>query len=112
MTSVFDRAGQSSRLRAAMARKGLRQRQVAETLGITQASVSEIIRGSRPGTARLPALATLLDVPLEWITTGFPRQEWEAAFASVVARLDDTTPATGARVAVDPIVSTTHDSEA
>jgi transcriptional regulator with XRE-family HTH domain len=70
---------QGKRLRLAMLRKGLTQQQVAELLGVTHSAVSSCVAGRRPNRKHLPRLAAILDVPVEWITTGHPPQPWEAA---------------------------------
>lgn len=83
MNVAVDLTAQARRLRMAIARKNLTQLQVATALGVIQPTVSEILCARRPGRPQLQKLATLLDVPLEWITTGVPRQEWEGAFEPV-----------------------------
>lgn len=55
----------SGKIRAAMARKRIRQADVAEALGLTQVSVSDRLNGRREWRlSELRAVARLLGVPL------------------------------------------------
>lgn len=75
MTSRAEAQGK----RIAMARRriNLEQEDVAKLLGVSQTIVSRIETGKMPGNKHLEDLSTILKVPVEWITTGYPRQEWE-----------------------------------
>lgn len=58
----------NSRLKALRKWRGLTQQDLAEKAGIGQGYLSSIEGGSRAGTAEtLTAIATALDVPVEWI---------------------------------------------
>lgn len=67
---------------AARAGAGLGQQEVAEALGLSQASISDYERGRRrPNLATLLALARLLEVSADWLLTGESppaASDWEA----------------------------------
>lgn len=69
------------RLVLAMERKAQTQTTLAALLGVHQTFISGIIRGTRPGRKYLQRIAELLDVPLEWLTTGYPEQPWAAGLS-------------------------------
>lgn len=65
------------RIRSALGRKGWTISRLARELGISQPNVSAIIAGRWPGRCHYTRLASLLGVPIEWLTTGHPPQPWE-----------------------------------
>lgn len=83
--------GQGRRIAAAMRRKGLSQVALAKALGLTSETVCVQIGRDRPWLTQIHRVAAILDVPVEWITTGHPPQPWEAADGA--ARGDAAVPA-------------------
>lgn len=66
------------RIRLALARKGLTISEAARRLGITQPTLHVIVTGRKPGWKQLPRIAELLDVSVEWLTSGQPEPDWLA----------------------------------
>jgi transcriptional regulator with XRE-family HTH domain len=64
------------RIRHAMQRKNITQTALAEACGVSQPTLSEVIRGEKPGRTLLPKIAKYLKVPLEWLTVGDTPPEW------------------------------------
>ena len=50
--------------------KGLTQRQLADQIGTSQASISKWLRGAMPQADQLHAASTALGVTMEWLLTG------------------------------------------
>lgn len=64
------------RIRLALRRKGLNQSKLAKSLGIAEASVSELIHGKWPAPDRIREIAAILEVPFEWLTVGDNPPPW------------------------------------
>ena len=61
----------SNRIRQAIEKSGKTQRQIADAIGITKASMSRYIHGERiPKATIMPKLADACGVSVEWLQTG------------------------------------------
>ena len=60
----------------ALRRQGWSKSKLGRALGISQASISQLTNGKYPGAHHLPRIAKLLDVPEEWLRTGYPEPPW------------------------------------
>jgi len=65
------------RIRKALDARGLTARALADHLGVSPQSVTEITSGRRPGTSRLAEIADFLSVSVEYITTGVDAPAWD-----------------------------------
>lgn len=63
----------------ALRRQGWSKSKLGRALGITQASISQLTNGKYPGAHHFPRIAELLDVPEEWLRTGYPEPPWVAS---------------------------------
>lgn len=68
---------QGERITLAAARLGLTIAALGREVGLEQPNIARIVAGKRPGRKHIQKIATRLGVPVEWITTGHPRQPWE-----------------------------------
>jgi transcriptional regulator with XRE-family HTH domain len=64
------------RIRIAMARIGLDQTSLAGKMNLTQPAISLIVNDKRESSKHLGRLATVLDVPLQWIVNGENPPDW------------------------------------
>lgn len=67
------------RIRLALRRKGMNQARLAKSLGISEASVSELVRGKWPAPDRMREISAILDVPFEWLTVGDSPPAWASS---------------------------------
>ncbi len=60
----------SQRLKETLLKANLSQQQVADAIGVTQGTISKIIRGETTNPRYLPDIARRLNVSVEWLMTG------------------------------------------
>lgn len=66
----------SARIKSAMKESGLTNRELASLLGVSEVTISKYVNGvSTPKNAYLTKLATVLNVSILWILTGFNKKE-------------------------------------
>ena len=58
------------RLRMSLEKAGMRQSDLADTLGLNRGTVSRWINGEKPRRAQVMACALALGVPFSWLDTG------------------------------------------
>lgn len=69
----------AQRIVLALRRQGWSKSKLGRALGISQASISQLTNGKYPGTHHFPRIAKVLDVPEEWLRTGYPEPPWVAS---------------------------------
>lgn len=78
--------GVGRRVKAARAKAGLTQRELAERIGVTPSAVAQWELGSSdPGMRLLAALATVLEVSCDWLVIGRPTPGAEQGGTGLVA---------------------------
>jgi transcriptional regulator with XRE-family HTH domain len=90
----------AERIVLALRRQGWSRTKLGRALGISQASASALTHGRYPGTHHFPRIAKVLDVPLEWLRTGYPEPPWVPAMllnAAPAAEVTEPQPATERR---------------
>ncbi len=69
----------ADRIVLALRRQGWSKSKLGRALGISQASISQLTNGKYTGAHHYPRIAKVLDVPEQWIRTGYPEPKWATA---------------------------------
>ncbi len=85
----------AQRIVLALRRQGWSKSKLGRALGISQASVSQLTNGKYPGAHHFPRIAVLLDVPEEWLRTGYPEPPWVASLIISTEAAESQPPAKG-----------------
>lgn len=76
LPSVYDMESRQKRIQEAMAEAGLKQIDIAQYIGVSPPTISELIAGKSKSSKHLPKIAKLLGVRALWLDTGKgPRYE-------------------------------------
>ena len=85
----------AQRIVLALRRQGWSKSKLGRALGISQASISQLTNGKYPGTHHFPRIAQVLDVPEEWLRTGYPEPPWVTSLLINTEAAEDAAPAPG-----------------
>jgi transcriptional regulator with XRE-family HTH domain len=81
----------ASRIRLSLRRLGWSKARLGRELGISQPTASHLANGIYPGFCHFPKIARLLDVPEDWLRTGYPEPPWVAPLVAGMAPEESAT---------------------